>query len=98
MIDWSKPVCTKHETPHIGRLLEDCDFSGRKRVSIYSPSMLIMKGGAVHNTTFRYDADGKTRGDRKPSENDLTNFDPHDGAVRIDLDGRKIVCAPAKAA
>lgn len=78
MIDWTKPVCTKHDIPHIGNVLEDCPVTGRKRVQTASPSSL---GGPP--TTFRYDADGTTRGDGQPSDNDLVNFDHDDRIERV---------------
>lgn len=98
-IDWNLPLCTKRDTPHIGRALDPDPVSGRRRVAIFSPSQL----GQVTNdegkvTVFRYDEDGKTRGDGAPSDNDLVNYDPDDGAVRIDLNGRKVVCSKAAAA
>jgi hypothetical protein len=94
-IDWTKPVCTKHETPHIGQVLPDCMIHGRKRVGIYSPSALGSQptNDESRTTVFRYDIDGTTRGDGQPSLNDLVNYDAEDGAVRLDLNGRKVLCS-----
>lgn len=101
MIDWTKPVCTSHETPHIGDILPDCAIHGLKRVAIFSPSQvkdLPHSIGPNRTTVFRYADDGSTRGDGEPSLNDLVNYDPDDGATRIGLDGRKVGHRVAQAA
>jgi hypothetical protein len=96
MIDWTKPVCTKHDTPRIAEVLGDCPANGKKRAAFFPPSMGTPTN-EPRTVVFRYYEDGHTRGDGRPSDNDLINYDPEDGAVRLDFCGRKVVCV-AKAA
>lgn len=92
MIDWTKPLCTKHETPLIGRAMDDCR-TGIKRVAISSVSLPTW-GPTIH----RFDSKGRARQGAGPSDFDLVNYDENDGAIRITPDGQKIVCSTAKAA
>lgn len=95
MIDWTQPVCTSHETPFIGLVMEDCPVHGRKRVVTISPYLLrdphFQPSDKAATTTWRLNDDGSSQSD-KPSDFDFVNYDPEDGAVRITLEGAKITC------
>lgn len=85
-IDWTKPICTTHETPFIAMYLGRCPVhSSRRRAMFVCPSTVAMGPQNFKPGTFRYDDEGRTRGDGAPSENDLINYDPSDGVRRIGL-------------
>lgn len=92
-IDWTRPLCTKHDTPFIGRVIDPCPASGKRRVATVSPSLLakhFVPAGDAATTVWRCDEDGSVRGGAGESLHDFVNYDPDDGVVRIQLSGAEV--------
>jgi hypothetical protein len=71
-IDWSRPICTKHERPLIGMLLPGVGAGNTRRVAM--PSMSQVKP-QEHLTVYLYADSGIGRCDGVESDDDLVNFD-----------------------
>jgi len=84
MIDWAKPVCTKHDVPLIGDVGGFAN-NGRRHVTL--PSMSVAEHLRHKSpTTWHYDDAGNCHLLGEPNEHDLVNFDPSDGIKRLRLD------------
>jgi hypothetical protein len=71
MLDWSKPLFTKHSPPKPADLIAERTASGRRKCRI--PQYWPPRGNSDETFCYNYDEQGRTRGDLAHSEYDLQN-------------------------
>ncbi len=82
-LDWSKPLCTKHDLPLIAQP-RGTSLSGKRICATASMSKYPYEHEKIH-THWHYNDAGCCHVLGTPNDYDLVNYDPADGRERVAL-------------